>query len=438
VAHSQNPAQPELTSTILRASILAKIPPVPLAPESDAVVTVNKGDPTVKFLWSNPAGFAKVIVEIASSPDLKQKIKTEYLENVTEYDFVADKSTTIYWRVTGVLEGRKEVVTSQVQKFKLNLLNELSPPELEAPRANEKVPVDTIKDHGLNLSWKATPGAERYRIIVEKAGPSADNRKPSASDKVFEDEGKVLQVSLKDLKPGNYTWAVASIGAKNETSKFAEKRLFAVQTLPIFQWADGKIKEDFYYISLKPSVTLKWEKGDAKATSWSVRLSHADNNINPIVQKVNTNGADLTLPQDGPYVAEVEAFDDRGNLLARSVKREVKVVPAPLLPAPEFASTTPSEIEASGGGSANLQWKEVKGAEKYVLVIKTPDGKNPKEYNFSALEGSLKGLMPGQYKVSLRSIDQHGRVGQEGEERVLKVPSQSNVRAPKLKGMKVK
>jgi len=46
--------------------------------------------------------------------------------------------------------------------------------------------------------------------------------------------------------------------------------------------------------------------------------------------------------------------------------------------------------------------------------------------------------MPGDYKVSLKSIDQHGRPGPEGEERVLRVPATSDVRAPKLKGMKVK
>ncbi len=58
--------------------------------------------------------------------------------------------------------------------------------------------------------------------------------------------------------------------------------------------------------------------------------------------------------------------------------------------------------------------------------------------NFNSQSGALSGLMPGEYKVSLRSVDSNGRPGPNGEERVLRVPAQSNVRAPKLKGMKVK
>jgi hypothetical protein len=439
VAKSADGKLPEMSSMVMRTSVLAKIPPQPLSPEKDSKVAVNKVDPDVQFLWANPAGFTKLILEIASTPDLKQIIKTERLENATSYTFKAEKSATLYWRVSGVLDGRTEVVSSPVQKFNLSMTDVLVPPELELPKANARIPAETIKKNGLMLSWKAVPGADRYRIIVEKpAGKQTDERTPAASEKVFEEEGKVLQVSVPNLKPGNYTWTVASVGKDNTASKFADKRQFSVQTLPVIPWADGKTRDDYYYISLKPSVGLKWEKGVDKATSWTVKVYRANSDINPVTQKFTTTGGDVTLPEDGLYRAEVEAFDDLGNVVARSATREVKVAGAPLLPGPQFADGTPKEIEATGGGAAQLKWQDVQGASQYVVQIQSKDGKDSKDYNFTAKEGSLKGLMPGEYKISLRSVDQNGRMGPPGDERVLKVPAQSNLRAPKLKGMKVK
>jgi len=437
VARSKDGSLPEMFSTVVRTSVLAKTAPIPLSPEKEALVAVSKADPNISLLWSNPAGFTKVILEIASTPDLKQKIKTEYLEQTTKYIFTPENSGQYYWRISGVLEGRKEVVSSPVRSFKLNLLDALLPPELELPKANEKIPSESIKTKGLMLTWKAVTGADRYLVTVEKVNVASE-RTPAATEKVFEQEGKVLQVSVPDLKPGNYRWTVASVNKDNEFSKPAEKRNFSIQTLPVLQWVDGKNRDDYYYITLKPSVGLKWEKGDAKATSWQVRIYKGDSDVNPVTQKLTTTGTELVLPEDGLYRAEVEALNDRGQVVARSSSREVRVAPAPLLPGPQFVDGTPNEIEASGSGQAAFRWLGVEGAKQYVMEIQTPDGKTKKEYNFSALEGQLRGLMPGEYKVSVRAIDQNGRMGPPGEEKVLKVPNQSNMRAPKLKGVKVK
>jgi hypothetical protein len=437
VARSANPQQPEIFSTVLRASVIAKIPPVPLYPEKETSISLNKQDPSIQLLWSNPAGFSKLIVEIATSADLKQNLKVERIENSTQLKFVVEKSAAHYWRVSGVLEGRKEVVSSPVQKFTVNVLNELLPPALELPKAGERFPAEATKEKGLNLSWRPSTGAEKYKVIVERIISQASERTPASIEKVFEEEGRLLQVSVKNLKPGNYTWTVASIG-KTESSKPSEKRSFTLQSLPVLKWADGKTQEDYYYLTLKPSVSLKWERGDTKATNWVARAYSADGTKEPVMQKFTTTGGEMAIPADGRYEAEVEALDDRGVIVARSVRREIKVSPAPLLPAPQFATSVPSEIEANGSGMARVEWTSVEGANRYTVYIKSPDGKVAKEVSFNDVQASLRDLMPGEYKLSIGSVDQHGRVGPEGEPRALKVPKESNVKAPKLKGLKVK
>ncbi|MCB0351156.1 MAG: hypothetical protein KDD38_08230 [Bdellovibrionales bacterium] len=437
VARSEDPNLPELTSAVLRTQVIAKIAPTPLSPEKEALVTVNKYEPSIELLWSNPAGFEKVILEIATSADLKQKVKTEYLTDSTKFIFTPEKGADYYWRVSGVLDGRTEVVSSSVQKFNLKLLNELLPPVLETPKDNDKIPFDMVKQKGLVMSWKSSTGATTYKVLVEKI-ISENGRTPASSEKVFEDQGQQLQAQIKDLKPGTYTWTVSSIGSNQEVSKPAEKRTFSVQTLPVLNWADGKTQDNYYYITLKPSVELKWEKGDAKATSWNLRLYSGNSDINPITKKITTTGAEIALPEEGQYRAEVEAIDDRGVVIARSQRRDIKVSAAPLLPAPKFATSVPSEIEATRGGKASLQWTQVPGANKYMISIKNKNGEIAKEYSMASEEAALNDLMPGEYNLSLRSVDEHGRIGPEGETRKLKVPAESNLRAPKLKGVKIK
>ena len=140
----------------------------------------------------------------------------------------------------------------------------------------------------------------------------------------------------------------------------------------------------------------------------------------------------------GNYFIEVEAIDAKGFAIARTARRNVRILPAPLLPAPQFAEATPEEIKANGRGLASVGWKQVPGANQYIMLVTNPKTGKVKEYKFNDLNGRLRGLMPGEYNISLKSIDEHGRTGPAGEERVLRVPATSNMRAPKVKGLKVK
>lgn len=440
-AKSENPAQPEIYSPVLRASVYAKIPPQLLAPEKESLVTVNSADPEIQFLWSNPAQYKKIIFELATSADFKNKIKTEYLENTNRYVYSAEKNGVYFWRVSGVLDGKKDVVSSQIQKFKVAVLNSILAPELERPRAGERIPVDLAQNPGVPLSWKHSPGADRYKVVVESM-MAASARTPASvknvsSKKVFEAEDQALQTVVKDLPPGQYAWTVSSIDKKNEASAPSEKRIFYVQKVPTLEWADGKREADYFYLSLKPSLNLEWKPGDLSATSWEVTVKQEDQAQAFYKKKTTSLFVEIDVPADGQYVAEVEAYSDKNTLLGRTPPRSVRVLAAPLLPPPAYASTVPQEITATGNGSAQVQWVEVKNAHQYVLITKTPSG-TTQEYKFNSLQGALNNLMPGEYKLSLRSVDKSGRVGPAGEERTLKVPDLSSMRAPKLKGVKIK
>ena len=94
-----------MTSSVMRTQFLAKIPPIPLSPQNDTQISVNKNDSTAHFLWSNPAGFSKVIFELATTANLKNKLLTQTLDNVTAFSFLITKPGTYFWRASGVLDG---------------------------------------------------------------------------------------------------------------------------------------------------------------------------------------------------------------------------------------------------------------------------------------------------------------------------------------------
>jgi hypothetical protein len=436
IAKSTNPKLPEMTSTVIRAQFLAKIPPMPLSPENDMQLAVNKNDSNVNFLWSNPAGFAKVIFELATNANLQNKVTTQTLDNVTNYSYTITKPGTYFWRVSGVLDGKnKEVISSKIRSFQFKIQDELVPPELEKPTMAEVISEQLAKAKGVALSWKPVVGASQYKVVMNKK--STTPRSANAKD-LFVEQGEFLQKTISNLKAGVYEWSVASINKKGEYSKFSEKRDFTIESLPTLDWADKKLKDDHQYISLKPSVTLAWEKGSQKATSWRITIKIEDDSYDPLIQIMRSTGAELSLPKDSIYTADVEALDDRNQVVAKSQTRRFRISPAPLLPAPQYATSVPETLEASKSGSTAVNWLEVSGAAKYVLTIKNPDGSVSREISSIEKEAKLNGLMPGQYKMTLKSIDKNGRVGPEGDEKILRVPATSNVLAPKLKGMQVK
>ena len=435
-ATSTDPSQPELSSSVFRTSVLAKIPPVPLSPQNKSSLSLNKNENTVSFLWSNPAGFNKLILEISTTADLKTKIKTEYLEDALSYTFPVEKPGAYYWRISGVLEGRKEVVSSPIQTVNVSLLDKVLPPELELPRANEKLIIDPEKTKTINLSWKHSIGADRYNVQVEKLSSEVNKRNPASAEIVFEGEFKALQAAVQDLKVGQYTWSVKAVDSQNQESTPSEKRSFSIDSLPLVEWADGKSEQEHYYISLKPSLKLEWKNPGLTVSYWKIELKHNDDE-KKYFKKTDSTTTELNVPKDGIYNVEVEARDSKDRLIAKSNLRNVKVAAAPLLPAPNYLSTTPTEIKAEPNGSAQVSWSSVNGATQYLLKIKRADG-GIDEYKFNSIEGTLTNLMPGNHRITLQSIDENGRIGPASEERSIVVPSVSNMRAPKLKGVKIK
>jgi hypothetical protein len=80
----------------------------------------------------------------------------------------------------------------------------------------------------------------------------------------------------------------------------------------------------------------------------------------------------------------------------------------------------------------------VEGAQRYLMVLESPDGKVVGQQEVSRNVASLSRLKPGEYQLHLQAIDGLKRLGPVGPSRKVQVPSTSDIRAPKIKAMKVK
>lgn len=429
VARSSDPAKPELTTLTFKNEVIAIVPPILLEPENEKPITLNADAPQVKFAWSNPSHFEKVKFELSKTADMKVLTYTKTVEGVEFLNLDFKNAGTFYWRVAGQVKGRKDLVMSATQAFDVKLFKGLQSPIAELPLPNEKMAAPVTGLSTVAFSWQPVPSATKYKVILESATFTSGRS---------ETESEIPQVRIRDLKAGSFTWSILALDDKGKTSLPSEKRKFDIVNLPTLEW--GKVGEnvDHEYVSLKPSIELDWKPNAALAiVSYSVKVTSSTSG-EAVTQTTTAEKANILVPADGEYFAEVEGLSKSGEALARTPRKRLQVHPAALLPAPQFAQTVPSEITASGSGLAKLSWAPVAGASKYMVILKGKAGEPARELAFESGDGELSNLMPGDYSVSLKSIDRFGRSGPEGEKRALKVPATSGMKAPKLKGIKVK
>lgn len=449
------PGRPVLKSAIIPFAVVAKQPPVPLEPFQKSQVVIEKANPMVKFKWANPAKLEQLIIEIAKDPLLKEQIVKESIENKNGVaEFKIPVAGDYFWRVTGFMNLKNKMIpaASEVFSFHVKIGAELIPPVLRSPSNNQSLPFNQVMEKGVLLSWDLIPGIFNYEVVIEKeignprklasTGEKSDGKSQSGLqyETILTQELKSSPARANDLKPGNYRWTARSIDSEGAKSVQAPFHYFSINDMPQIEWARGSGPEEYQYYTARPSLILQWLKGTTgTVASWQYRLSDAEEKLN-LSSWVPTQNPEIRkyLDKDGTFFVEVEALNSHGQSVAKSSKKNVKVTPKPLLPGPQFASELPEILKASRKGDLSLKWDPVQGAQKYQLNLKNVNGKTIKKEIVESTGSELNRLQPGQYEVSVQSLDEHDRPGPPGSTKKIEVPRVSNIAAPKIKGIQVK
>jgi hypothetical protein len=144
------------------------------------------------------------------------------------------------------------------------------------------------------------------------------------------------------------------------------------------------------------------------------------------------------VPNNGSYSFLVEGISANNRIIARSDVKTMYIKNQKRLQAPLYHTEMPEIIKSNKRGDLQVKWQSVDGAKEYVMQLRTVNGDILKESSFTGTNGNLNGLNPGLYKVTLLSVDRFNRKGPIGDERQVDVPNTSNIKAPSLKGIKIK
>lgn len=428
VAKSDDPGQPPLSSNVLPLNIDPKSPPALVEPKADAqVITENPGLP-VTFRWLNRHKLESQVLEVATDPQFKSiKSKQTFSGDVAEFSAGGLVDGPYYWRVTGYLKikDKTEALSSGAAKFNLISHFELKPPIPVWPEAGQKLSYLDAQKTGVSFKWNAPPGTKRYAILVQRKGVT-----------ILERELETTMVKITDVKPGSYQWKVSSIDPKGGLAKSSAVMNFSIDDMPKLEWtASPPVYE---YPTPTPSLKAEW-KSVAGAVSYRYRVENKDlAQSEPTWQSTKLNIFDLPLPTEGQYEAFVEALNAKGQTVAQSDPKTFSVKRRPLLPAPQWTQNSPDIFKSDAKGNLSFGWEQVLGAKHYLMILEGEDGKVIDKKEVLRNTASYSRLKPGQYKIRLKSVDELRRPSEETNQKDLVVPSISDIKAPKIKNMKVK
>ncbi len=218
----------------------------------------------------------------------------------------------------------------------------------------------------------------------------------------------------------------------------APSQTFEIEKEASVEWLNAE-PETYFYGTPKPSVKAIWklDTPSKKKTYFRITFGEVGSDSKITVKTQNFN-LEQTLPHDGTISEQVELVSDDEVVLSATPVKEVVVRVAPLLPAPKFSGRLPANLGAARNGSILLSWSEVPGAKAYVIQVKDSHNNNFTTEKRSETSGGVKGLLPGQYKVRLATIDSFNRMGAFGEEKAIIVPELSDVKSPTFKRFEIK
>lgn len=430
VAASQENKDQKTTSLVIANDFKIKAAPILESPENNSVQVIGGEQKSVEFKWSSVTDWADILFEVSSKEDFKNTLISQRLNESASGFSTTDLTTqgAKFWRVVGYMKSG-EAVTSAIYKFDLKVFAELPAPILISPNQNKTLTLEDAKK-GLFLNWAPVIGAAKYNI-------SFASIKDGKTIKTENFETKTAPYRLSNPSAGNFSWNISTVSKSGQMSKPSETRTFAIEEVPELKWSQNS--NSHLYSTVNPSINLSWERGPANATKWNYKFAKKGEDLAQVPwSTISSQQILLNLPENGPYLFQAEAIDSSSKSVARTTVREILVEQAPLLPAPIYAKEVPEEIKAKKNGSAEVAWQSVEGAQHYLIEVKNATGSKVREVKAQRGPASIPNLLPGNYKLSLRSVDQSGRVGPAGEERPLEVPNSSDVKAPKFKGLKIK
>lgn len=142
----------------------------------------------------------------------------------------------------------------------------------------------------------------------------------------------------------------------------------------------------------------------------------------------------IVKPSEPVSLTPVEPLQTK-EVPEESKTTKIQKAPATRRPAAVMKSET---MKASADGSLYLEWLKDSEIREYQLSLRGPKNQLIKSWKQKNNFTTLKNLRPGNYKITVRGQDKKGLMNTADSTQTFEIPSESNIQAPKLKGIKIK
>jgi hypothetical protein len=408
-----------------------------LLPKANAPFFFDPEKPEpVLFRWKGLAPNSKV--SLWTGPSRRKLTEFREVSKINETEMTAQLDVGAhFWKL--VASTDKGNVESGIRKIDIGTG---LPPKMLFPLADS----DLVKDK--------EPFTVDFRWTIPEL--SQDIMLEIAKDSLLEDSivkkrvGSENNSYRQNLEPGIYYWRASAEyqGLKNtipaKVVRFEVRSPSQVKLPPVaIEWSNPTESAPQYFVK-EPIASWAWktEQKD-QVKMWRLNIAKDEQSLR---EPSSTNPAEVfqtmelnyktPLKEAGKYVAFVEALGADNQVLAKSEPKWIEVASLPLLPSPEFQPQA-GTLQSDNSGRLELNWSKVSGAKEYWLTLYDKSGNKMRTSKFIGTTTALSNLLPGNYKVGIVAIDEHGRESLKEEARIVEVPDKSALSAPKLKKIKV-
>ena len=394
----------------------------------------------VVFKWSGYPAEWKVKLHVGSTrKDLKED-STAISSGRHSFSTKLNVGTHFWKLVAHDPKTNKVLAKSPV--FKTEVQTRYAP-IVVFPSSDAVLPMPTLP---MDVTFKWQRADKNSRVVLEIA--KDQNFTQKITTKTFNSEESFI---LPNLDPGAYFWRMSSYYEGDERPLVGKIQKFILEKIgqtqpknPVLVVWGLRPEQDTQYFVDKPFLELSWQPQNRKedVSHWKVKL--LEEGSNPVASSqfnVKSPNFKTPLAKPGRYTASIEAFDKDDNVIGRSEKRTIAIAPLPLLGTPKLVPNNGTTILASPDGAASIRWEPVKGAKEYILTVQNLTENKSKEFKVQKNQATFKPqtLSPKiQYQVKVEAVDEHGRKSSNAEFIKLDVPLESDIQAPKLKGIKIK
>ncbi len=400
-----------------------------LLPDTSKPFLISAENPTpVTVKWEGFPADAQIILESGAR---RKNLFSTPIEKISRNELkVYWKPGVYYWKLKAI-DPDSQSVLGESGILKTEVVAKFAP----VPVAPEPNFVIYSRRASENVTLKWSTSGDYKEVNVELMNETTGNLILSKKFPITQDS-----TDLQNLPLSFYKWRLTAFTTNGMTltgnyHRFSiqEKRIIKI---PIV-WSP-QVPTLQQYVNSEPKLTLQWNtEALDRVKKWKLRYTNEGVDLNKIPAiEVRSLKFEKNLTQKGRYIAVVEAIDDDGDSIGISDVRTFTIDEMPLLKAPVF-STNASEFLAKGDGTLNLSWNDLSGAKSYTILVRDLTGNIVIENSSEANMYRLNNLMPGEYDIQLGALDSFGRRGELTTKRKLIVPSKSEVKAPKLKKIKI-